>query len=52
MKIVECVVCGIRLQHNGTREETAARDHRDATHPEIKKSIPTMDLFRKVEDDA
>ncbi|ASZ73366.1 hypothetical protein SEA_LUCKYBARNES_49 [Brevibacterium phage LuckyBarnes] len=46
MKTVECVVCGIRLRH-----ETVARDHRDAAHPEIKKSIPTRDLFRKVEDD-
>jgi len=50
MKTLECVVCGIRLRHNGTREDTSARDHRDASHPDVKKTIPLWDLFRKVDD--
>ena len=50
MKTMECVICGIRLRHNGTREDTSCRDHRDATHPDVKKPIPLRDLFREVDD--
>lgn len=50
MKTMECVVCGIRFRHNGTREDTSCRDHRDATHPDVKKTIPLRDLFREVDD--
>lgn len=50
MKTMECVICGIRLRHNGTREDSSCRDHRDATHPDVKKTIPLWDLFRKVDD--
>ena len=50
MKTMECVVCGIRFRHNGTREDTSCRDHRDATHADVKKTIPLRDLFREVDD--
>jgi len=43
----QCVVCGVVLYKSTPhREDTTLRDHRDATHPEIKKSIPLSDLFR------
>lgn len=50
MKTMECVICGIRLRHNGTREDSSCRDHRDASHPNDNKPIPLWDLFRKVDD--
>lgn len=50
MKTLECIICGIRFRHNGTREDTSCRDHRDATHPDVKKTIPLGDLFREVDD--
>lgn len=43
---VQCVVCGQVLAKTPHREGTTAQDHRDQAHPDVKKSIPLVDLFR------
>lgn len=40
-----CIICGM-----GVAGDLMA--HRDATHPDVKKTIPVKDLFRKAEDDG
>lgn len=47
----QCIVCGVVLtKHARHREDRTLTDHRDATHPAIKKSIPLSDLFRPHDD--
>lgn len=42
----QCIVCGVWVQAD------VMRDHRDATHPDVKKSIPLTELFREGDPDA